>query len=125
MADVQIPFAYVLRNRRAVERHLRLIAPVRQAQGQGMMHRWRWIDDYLHLFLPRIVAADAQAQRLIAHRDLRAIADIQVDVQGIVVRRVDIVSQRGQHAGNIRRAARAAEPALADGLNVIVNMVEF
>ena len=90
-----------------------------------MLDRHGGVNGDFYLLLPRIVAADAQAQCLIADRDLHAVADIQVDVQGVVVRRVDLVPQRGEHAGDIRRAAGASEPALADGLNVIVNMVEF
>ncbi len=42
-----------------------------------------------------------------------------------LTRRVEIMTNRGQHAGDIWRTTSAAKPTLADRFNVIVDMVEF
>ncbi|MNN96492.1 hypothetical protein D3C81_2154920 [compost metagenome] len=45
-------------------------------------------------------------------------------IQRFRLRRVNIVPKRSQHAGDIRRAAGAAKPALTNRFDVIIDMVE-
>ncbi len=89
-----------------------------------MPHRRRRDDLDIYLFLPRIIAANPQLQRLVAHRYGDLVAHVEVNKKRIRANGIDVMPQRRQHAGDIRRATGTAEPALADGFHMIVDMVE-
>ena len=90
-----------------------------------MTHRLGRFNRNCHLFLPRIVPANPQAQRAIFYRHFHAVSCVDVDIQRIFTRRVEIMTNRGQYAGDIWRTTSAAKPTLAERFNVIVDMVEF
>ncbi|MNE98447.1 hypothetical protein D3C80_1969570 [compost metagenome] len=63
-------------------------------------------------------------QLVVSDRNGRAVADVEVDKQRLGVCGIDVVPKRSQHAGDIRRAAGAAKPALTNRFDVIIDMVE-
>ncbi|MCW0415764.1 hypothetical protein NB689_001518 [Xanthomonas sacchari] len=102
---------------------MRRLAPVRQAQRQCRLHRCAALHLEGDRVLPRIFAALAQGQGLPVDLEPRIAADVEVHVQRVVAAGVQVVAERGQHAGDVGRAAGAAEPALAHRLDVVEGVV--
>ncbi len=74
--------------------------------------------------MPRIVAANPQLEDVIPNRNGDVVPHVQIDQQRVRANGINVVPQRSQDAGNIRRATGAAEPALTHRFHVVIDMVE-